>query len=275
MSNYEVIVDSNLSHAWARAFLWVMEPGQVSGSVLLLSVLNLQNREPEQDLIIRSALDEMLYATNKTSVDASAYTIFPYNMWHIRIPAPDRKWLFERYLHNLPRIRARNRLNNNGTYFERMITFVGSSDPRSGAPMVTSINQLEYVIQMWLRADKRGTSPRASALQVSCIDPIKDHTFQPRRGFPCLQQVSFNCDRSNRLLTVNSYYPTQYIYDRGYGNYLGLCHLGLFMAHEMGLILNRINCVIVHAELGGITKGQLRELEKKCRIALAASQTIQ
>src|SRR5205823_13372804 len=75
------------------------------------------------------------------------------------------------------------------------------------------------------------------------------------------QQVSFTYDDDNRL-AVNAYYPTQYIFDRAYGNYLGLCHLGNFMARELGLIMVRLNCFIGHPELGSIRKGQLSELAK-------------
>lgn len=273
MSNPEAIVESNLSYAWAQAFLRAMGPGKVTGHPLLLSVIDLHSGEPLQNSAIRTALDGVLYAMNKTSVDDSAYTIFPFSMWNVRNPRPTRDWVFERYLHNLPRIKARNPLNRNGTYFERMIHFIGASESTE----VKTINQLDHVIQVWQHADKRekGTSPRASALQVSCMDPAKDHTFQPRRGFPCLQQVSFTCDRENRLLTVNAYYPTQYVFDRGYGNYLGLCHLGLFMAHEMELQLDRLNCFIVTAELGDVTKTQLRELETICKSVLATTPSVQ
>ena len=49
---------------------------------------------------------------------------------------------------------------------------------------------------------------------------------------------------------------------RAYGNYLGLCHLGHFMAHELGLELVRVNCFIARPELGDITKSVLRRIEK-------------
>jgi hypothetical protein len=97
-------------------------------------------------------------------------------------------------------------------------------------------------------------------LQAACFDPLKDHTGQSVRGFPCLQQVSFAHDQNDGL-AVNAYYPTQYVFDRGYGNYLGLCHLGHFMAHELGLQLLRVNCYIGRPELGNATKSSLRALE--------------
>ena len=36
-------------------------------------------------------------------------------------------------------------------------------------------------------------------------------------------------------------------FERAYGNYLGLCHLGRFMAHEMGLTLSQVVCIATPA----------------------------
>jgi hypothetical protein len=72
-------------------------------------------------------------------------------------------------------------------------------------------------------------------------------------------------------LAVSAYYPTEYIFDRGYGNYLGLCHLGEFMAHEMGLNLVRLNCYINAPGLGDVNKGPLQRLEAAAIKAVAAA----
>lgn len=110
---------------------------------------------------------------------------------------------------------------------------------------VRVVNQLQFVIDL-LKRDRR---PRESALQITCFDPAKDHTGQPVRGFPCLQQVSIAYDDDGRL-AVNAFYPMQYIFDRAYGNYLGLCHLGEFLAHETQLRFSRLTCFIGKPELG-------------------------
>jgi hypothetical protein len=41
----------------------------------------------------------------------------------------------------------------------------------------------------------------------------------------------------------------QYLFERAYGNYLGLVRLGRFMAHEMGLQLERVVCMAAVAKL--------------------------
>jgi hypothetical protein len=55
---------------------------------------------------------------------------------------------------------------------------------------------------------------------------------------------------------VNALYAAQYMVERAYGNYLGLCRLGQFVAHEMELRLARLTCFTGIAECE-IAKGRL------------------
>ena len=45
-------------------------------------------------------------------------------------------------------------------------------------------------------------------------------------------------------MAVNGFYAMQYLFERAYGNYLGLCRLGHFVAHELGLELVQMNCMV-------------------------------
>ncbi len=72
-------------------------------------------------------------------------------------------------------------------------------------------------------------------MQATTFDPGRDHVADARLIFPCLQQVSFVPTKEG--LVVNAFYATQQIFDKAYGNYLGLAQLGAFMAHEMGMPL--------------------------------------
>ena len=45
-------------------------------------------------------------------------------------------------------------------------------------------------------------------------------------------------------MAVNGFYAMQYLFERAYGNYLGLCRLGRFVAHELGLELVQMNCMV-------------------------------
>ena len=74
---------------------------------------------------------------------------------------------------------------------------------------------------------------------------------------------------------MHAFYPTQYIFDRGYGNYLGLCHLGSYIAHQTGLQFVRLNCYIGEPHLGDVNKRDLAVLAKLVDQRLAALQRTQ
>ena len=50
-------------------------------------------------------------------------------------------------------------------------------------------------------------------------------------------------------LSITGYYATQYVVERAYGNYLGLCRIGRFMAHEMGLRFDQMTCIATPVKL--------------------------
>lgn len=256
----ELIIEDNLSRGWARAFLANLDRSDRQIAPLTLSIGGFENNIPQEDVNVRRALDEALAQHDKQLCAESALTIFPYNIWN-RLGRPHCAAITDRYLRMLPRLKARDRDNQYGTYFERMVAYRGRG---SGKPAPKPVNQLEFLIHDWKRPRDNRKRPRQSALQVACFDPAKDHTGQSVRGFPCLQQLSFTYDNSEGL-AVNAYYPTQYLFDRAYGNYLGLSHLGHFMAQELGLRLIRLNCFIGRPERGSISKAALASLEHRIR----------
>jgi hypothetical protein len=187
------------------------------------------------DPSFRNGVNRTLVAANKAPVETVARTIFPSGLWN---PLSSRSELYRRYLNILPKLRKCT-LNRRGLYFERMIQF--PLDRKSNVFK----NQLEFVINTYVNHNNH----RRSALQVSLYNPFLDATNSPRLGFPCLQQVGF-IPTNLRDLTIVAFYPLHYIFERAYGNYLGLAHLGQFMAKEMGLNLKRIVCVagVAHFE---------------------------
>ncbi len=119
-----------------------------------------------------------------------------------------------------------------------------------------SVSQLEHIIQTWHNGNHRQT-----ALQAGLFDPLTDYTNQPVRGFPCLQQVSLaRCGQSG--LSIIGFYATQYVVERAYGNYLGLCRLGRFMAQEMDLSFSQMVCVATPVQLARLKKS-VRELANR------------
>ena len=225
-----VVVERNLSIAWAKAFLKVFESNEIAPLVVVIE--GLDNADPPEVPAIRSALDEKLRAEGKgLSCLQVANTIFPTSLWNPENPRSD---LFERYLKIVQRIR-KHRANRYGVYFQRLIAFGADREDEEG------LNQLEHILTTWHRGNHR-----RSALQASLVDPRLDHTHQRQRGFPCLQQVAF-APVGQDGLAVTGFYAKQHMFERAYGNYLGLCHLGRFMAHEMGLTLSQVVCIATPA----------------------------
>lgn len=113
-----------------------------------------------------------------------------------------------------------------------------------------------------------GTQPRihlSALLQASIFDPAQDHVPDARLQFPCLQHVSFVPTRDG--LVLNAFYATQYIFEKAYGNHLGLVRLGRFMAHELDVEFTRLNVTVGVAKLGQIMKNDpvIQHLLDLCR----------
>lgn len=248
-----VIQSSSISEAWGRVFLHTFNATPRNRMPVVLSLAGFSGDIPDEDATIRQAVDDALSGCEKYSVAVSGMTIFPYDLWQHR-GCP--RWetfhplCVERFV---PRLKARNVRNRMGTYFERMMNFTGQSRGKRKA-----IDQLGFIIDLLGNSQRW---PRQSALQLSCFDPAKDHTRQPVRGFPCLQQVGLSHD-GEKCIAVHAFYPTQYIFDRGYGNYLGLCHLGSYIAHQTKLQFARLNCYIGEPHLGDVNKRDVAELAK-------------
>lgn len=249
-----------LSDGWGQVFLRTMRatPGTLEPIVL---TIHSDGGIPPENPTIRQAVDQNLRAAGCNSVATTALTIFPYAMW-TRRGRPDvatfSKLCVERLL---PRLRRRDSRNQYGTYFGRMMSYSGARNNT-----VSIVNQLAFVIRL---LNNKARRPRQSALQLVCFDPAKDHTGQPVRGFPCLQQVSISYSNDNSL-AVTALYPTQYIFERAYGNYLGLCHLGEFIAHQTNMRFVRLTCMIEQPTLGNMSKSSLRSLESIAREQLDA-----
>ncbi len=162
-------------------------------------------------------------------------------MWN---PSAPRKQLFDRYCKIAPHLRHAASKNRRGIYFERMIT--------GGPP--SNKNQLDFAFDTYNSRD----GVRRSILQIAVFNPNHDHSTAAQLGFPCLQHVTFAPIDGG--LCLNAFYATQYMVERAYGNYVGLCRLGQFAAHELGLRLIRMTCFTGIAECE-VAKSKLSSLK--------------
>jgi hypothetical protein len=256
--------NSNLSLAWKDAFDYVMGVSDAKLHPVVLTIAGFEGTNPPEISAIREAVDDDLQSRCKSlTCEAIASTIFPQTLWDQNCPASD---LFYRYVNRAyPRLIARaKKANRNwrfGTYFHRMIAPDG--DPTH--------NQLAHVINRW----NGSNTNNSMALQISCREPAHDVNTNPYPSFPCLQQIgiSWTGTGNNKQLWLNAFYPLQDMVERAYGNYLGLCRLGVFLAHYMnGCRFAGLNCYVAKPTLGGPNKCDLRELQKA--VASAASPTL-
>lgn len=246
-----VIEEQNLSLAWARAFMELMEPGCSELGPLIVRIHGFEGM-PDEHSDIRQRLDEELQRHGELSCHTVAGTIFPESMWNPALE-DDAATLYRRYRLAWPGIRKCPK-NRNGVYFRRLTAYQpkGAVDP---------INQLKEIVEIY-----RSGCHRRSALQASIIDPSHDLSSSRQRGFPCLQQVGFL--PNGHELEVTAFYPMQYHFEKSYGNYLGLCHLGRFMAKQMGLRFTSLTCVASVLKRGNSKKHDLIQFADHVRSML-------
>lgn len=234
-----LIEADNLSVAWAKILIRIIDnPGtEIAPLIVSLHGFN-QSGFIEENQGLRAALDDLLHKKGRSSIENVAFTIFPERFWEIS--GGDRRRLFELYEKSFGRMKAMHpSKNSRGLYFQRL-TMYGRGPCRG--------NQLEWIISQY--SGRSGV--RRSMLQASVFDPELDHVSTAQLGFPCLQHVSF--EPTSAGLVVNAFYATQQIFDKAYGNYLGLAHLGRFMAQELDTTLERVNIVVGVAKLERVTK---------------------
>jgi hypothetical protein len=222
-----LISETNLSHAWGRVLWRAAKSSGPDLQPLLVTITGFgTDGAVQEDDAIRTALDDFLAKKEQWSVEIVAFTIFPRR--YLLVSGGDRHEFYQICMDALPHLKAQNPvLNGRGFYFERLISFGrGAINP----------NQLEFIL-----SEHSAGRKRTSALQASIYDPERDQSRQPYQTFPCLQTISFVPTEAG--LVVNAFYAMQYLMKRGYGNFLGLSHLGAFMAREMKVPLARLNVI--------------------------------
>ncbi len=249
----------DISTAWAKAFLRLSERG-VQEITPLVTTVQIDDDPLPEVKGIRDALDNCTETLKKSggkdlkklqSVHTVANTIFPSSLWNPDAPN-DAELLFQRFDATWPRVKKCSQ-NRRGSYFRRITAF------RAKEKDAKPINQLIHIVDTY-----RGGNHRRSALQAAVFDPTLDHTNSRLLGFPCLHQVSF-APIGESGLSITGYYATQYVFDRAYGNYLGLCRLGHFMAKQLGLKLTRMMCIASVAQRGTPNKGDVSALAEAIR----------
>jgi hypothetical protein len=224
------IEEDNLSVAWARALRTASARGRREFGPVIVSVTGFnQSGVVAEEPQLRKALYTLLSDEGMQGVETVANTIFPSSLWNLYAP---RSQLFARYQKITQRLKRASAKNRRGIYFDRMIT---------GGPPGKE-NQIEFALAAY--GSRAGV--RRSILQIGVFNPGRDHSAAAQLGFPCLQHVTFAPIDGG--LCLNAFYASQYMVERAYGNYVGLCRLGRFVAHEIDLPLVRMTCFTGIAE---------------------------
>ena len=253
-----LIEGTSVSEAYAKLLLHIITRPGNEVSPLIISIEGFEKDHDVHELDqVRIELDKVLKIKGKRDVEDVAFTIFPQRFW--QMAQGDRTKLFQYYGMAFPFYRARNRqANGRGLYFERLTMY--GRGPCNG-------NQLEWILSQY----ESRPGVRRSMFQATTFDPERDHDATAQLGFPCLQHVSFVPTAAG--LVTNAFYATQQLFDKAYGNYLGLAQLAAFMAHEMEIPLARVNVNIGVAKLERISKtdAALRPLIEAAKACLASS----
>ena len=163
-----MIDDTNLSRAWARLLLQVLDGAGTEIAPLVLSLSGFaQDGAAVEDPTVRQALDQLLMRKGRIAVEKIAFTIFPQRLWEMS--RGNRTRFFALYRETFPRWQAMNRkANGRGLYFERMVMY--GRGPCHG-------NQLEWILSQF--NSRKGV--RRSMFQAATFDP------EPR---PCRQRAA-------------------------------------------------------------------------------------
>jgi len=251
MATADVVIGNGVSAVWLEVVSRIVnQSGKYSGP-LVVSIVGFDDKgDAPLNRPVQNRLDEMLLQSKCLSTEQVAGTIFPMEFWN---PAKPREDLYKRFMMAWPGLYwstcAKKKRNGKGNYFQRMWSYSEDLDVvPEAAPLpdsylnVPRINQLEHVISAYNNGLKR-----RSEFVMSIFDPRRDWNTTPYKSFPCLNQIAFREDSGELILTA--VYGKQLIFEKAFGNYLGLCRLGKFLAHETGLRLGRIDCVASLAEL--------------------------
>ena len=260
MNKFQLIQSENVSIAWLQAFEHVVANGDTAPMVVSIHI-------PEESGIaecetVRDRLDGRLV---HPTVHETAATVFPHKLWaDLGRPHCEQfsAWYLEKWMPRYRRVCKKRKVEKR-TYFERMIAYEGHRKWVDGAPKHERINQIARLIDAW---EHKKARPIRSVLQIALLDPRDEKPTAGRHPFPCLQQISITYDDTDKgSIGLNAFYPVQYMFKRAYGNYLGLCHLGDFLAHNLGLHFSGLNVYIGVAKRDSTTVEEAKKMLEECK----------
>ncbi len=281
--------EPSLSAAWANAYLAIRKHSNREISPFAVSIQTpsrLSLSDTLSDPLVK-AIDACLDSEGYQTVEKVAFTLFPERTW--RLCGGDRQEFYKEAMRNLRTfVTWEPRKNQGGMYFTRLIGF--GVNHKSGEligyeptkVLAADGNQLEHIIRQCKLSVERGRKVARMQLQAAVFDPFRDLTTSGQPSFPCLQHVVFDPDVTAKALSLTAFYATQQLFVKAYGNWLGLCRLGTFVAEQAGLKLTRFTCFVgvqkmdkapkngpLHDKLFGVVKDIVGEVPADKRAVTA------
>ncbi|MGO4613004.1 thymidylate synthase [Nocardia sp. 2YAB30] len=234
----------DLSTAWLATTLAV----NAAGKAAFHTVTRIGDAGKAEEPRIRNAADCLLTEAELQPVSTVANTIFPAA---IAKQNSDPVELAARYRDLVPQLKRLDSNNSKGTYFQRLVDYP-AADGRS-------VNQLARIINT-LSRERSGRGPKRARYEAMLAVPDVDGTVPvvvPARdtsamAFPCLSLLSFQLDGSQ--LHAVAHYRSQYLVQRGYGNYLGISRLLTYIADQTGVSPGTLTVVVGLAHVDHLRK---------------------
>lgn len=203
------------------------------------------------DPAFRTELDRLRTAKGHEPIETVAGTLFPAAL---AARGTSHDALVASYRSMYPRLR-RYPGNRHGTYFGRLIAYPGARGEQ--------VDQIGKIIER-LRQQAGSSGPMTAAYEIDIAHPQdgeedgisaealvhaadRDNLY---RGFPCLSHCSFQLDRTGTVHAA-ALYRSHYMFERAYGNYLGLGRLLEHIATEAELQRGTLTVIAGYAKLDG------------------------
>jgi hypothetical protein len=262
------IVAANVSEAWLDMLRALQAADGHKAFHTVVRITDAASEEPE----VREAADRLLADLDLYSIDTVANTIFPAQ---IAATSADHDEFVARYRRMYPALKARLRDNGHGTYFGRLVAYPAGETP---------LDQIAVLVNRLARERASG-QPKSARYEVAVAHPsdlVDDADLLPEitmgtesdsdtagdndplpsfaapiyipgmdnspMGFPCLSHVSFQLGRDDQLHGL-AQYRSQYLVQRGYGNYLGLGRLLTYIAGQAGIAPGVLTVVAGYAQV--------------------------
>ncbi len=233
----------DLSTAWLRAATRLERAPKRKSAHTVVRIADPVAERPD----VRAAMDELLahpQYPKYQSAETVANTIFPAA---IARSSRNHAELVERYVRMYPLLMHRYDKNDRGTYFGRLVQYPTAKGPFDQIGAVISRIAIERKSPRPKQARYEATLGVPDDLAVNTPIYVPGTDNSPM-AFPCLSHCSFQIDTEGRVHLLATY-RSQYMVERGYGNYLGLGRLLAYVGEKAGLQVGHLTVVTGLAHL--------------------------